>query len=143
LILYSLYFLIMRASTFRISHLQFANDALIMGKKLVNIWALKAILILFELILGLKVNFQKSLLVGVNVSDSWLVEAVVGMKCIPFVYLGLSIDETPRRLSFWQPLFYRGGRVKISQWVIDLCSLNMSCCRFQFILFHSLKLSHV
>jgi len=61
----------------RIFHLQFAKfveDTLIMEEKSWgkgNIQALKSIFffILFELILSLKVNFNKSLLVGVNVFD--------------------------------------------------------------------------
>ena len=44
--------------------------------------ALKAILNLFEHISGLKVNFQKkSMLLGVNVAESWLREAATVIKC--------------------------------------------------------------
>jgi hypothetical protein len=42
---------------------------------------------LFELISGLKVNFHKSLSVGVNISDSWLVDVcliVSWVVLIPF-----------------------------------------------------------
>lgn len=42
------------------------------GEKLGNIRALKENLILFELVLGLKVNFHKRFLVGVNVEESRL-----------------------------------------------------------------------
>jgi len=46
-------------SNFRISHLQLANDNLILGEKSWrNIRALKASLILCEIISGLKVNFH-------------------------------------------------------------------------------------
>jgi len=44
-----------------VSHLQFADDTLILGEKS---WAL----ILFEALSGLKVNFSKSQLVGINVA---------------------------------------------------------------------------
>jgi hypothetical protein len=51
-----------------ISHLQFADDTLLLGKKSwANVRALRAILNLFEVVSGLKVNFHKSMLVGVNV----------------------------------------------------------------------------
>jgi hypothetical protein len=44
-----------------VSHLQFADETLIIGKKSwVNIFAMKTILQLFELIYELKVNFHKS-----------------------------------------------------------------------------------
>jgi len=53
---------------------------------------------------GLKVNFNKSLLVGINISDSWLNEAAAVLSCkvgkISFMYLGLSIGGNPQRLSF-------------------------------------------
>jgi hypothetical protein len=54
-----------------VSHLQFADDTLLVGEKSwANVCALRAVLVLFELISGLKVNFHKSMLVGVNISDS-------------------------------------------------------------------------
>jgi hypothetical protein len=76
--------------------LQFADDTLIVGEKSwANIRAIKAVLILFELISGLKVNFHKSMLVGVNIDDSWLVDASLVINCkighVPFIYLGLPI----------------------------------------------------
>lgn len=56
-----------------ISHMQFADDTLIVGGKFwSNIWAFKAILQLFEMPSGLKVNFHKSQLLGVNVDVDWL-----------------------------------------------------------------------
>ncbi|GAU34505.1 hypothetical protein TSUD_388170 [Trifolium subterraneum] len=57
-----------------LSHLQFADDTLLMGtKSWVNVRALWAVLVLFETMSGLKVNFNKSMLVGVNIPHSWLV----------------------------------------------------------------------
>lgn len=48
-----------------ISHLQFADDTLIIGEKSdKNVCVIKAVLQLFELVSGLKVNFHKSLLFG-------------------------------------------------------------------------------
>jgi hypothetical protein len=45
--------------------------------------------------LGLKVNFHKSMLVGVNIADSWLRAAANALHCkvgkMPFLYLGLHI----------------------------------------------------
>ncbi|CAJ2668645.1 unnamed protein product [Trifolium pratense] len=55
-----------------VSHLQFADDTLLLGvKSWANVRALRAVLVLFETMSGLKVNFNKSMLVGVNISDSW------------------------------------------------------------------------
>jgi len=69
---------------------------------------MRATLLLFQDLSGLKANFSKSLLVGVNVQGSWLAEAALVLNCkvgaIPFMYLGLSIDGNARRLAFWEPL---------------------------------------
>jgi len=54
-----------------ISHLQFANVMLLFGvKSWANVRALRAILVLFEPMSGLRVNFHKSMLVGVNIDES-------------------------------------------------------------------------
>ena len=44
-------------------------------------WVLKDVLILFEAILGLKVNFNKSMLIDVNIVDSWMREESLVMNC--------------------------------------------------------------
>jgi len=92
-----------------VSHLQFVDDTLLLGNKSwANVRALRATLVIFESMSGLKVNFNKSLLVGINISDSWLNEAATVLSCkvgkIPFMYLGLPIDCNPRRLMFWEPI---------------------------------------
>ncbi|MCI51038.1 putative RNA-directed DNA polymerase, partial [Trifolium medium] len=71
----------------------------------------RAVLVLFETLSGLKVNFHKSMLVGVNIPDSWLGEAASALCCkvgkIPFLYPGLQIGGDPGRLRFWEPVLDR------------------------------------
>ncbi|CAJ2627985.1 unnamed protein product [Trifolium pratense] len=103
-----------------VSHLQFADDTLLLGvKSWANVRALRAVLVLFETMSGLKVNFNKSMLVGVNIPESWLGEAASALCCkvgkIPFLYLGLQIGGDPRRLSFWEPMLIR-IRKRLSGW---------------------------
>ncbi|GAU48313.1 hypothetical protein TSUD_405300 [Trifolium subterraneum] len=103
-----------------VSHLQFADDTLLMGTKCwVNVRALRAVLVLFETMSGLKVNFNKSMLVAVNISDSWLGEAASALGCrvakIPSLYLGLPIGGDPMCLSFWEPVLTRLKR-RLSGW---------------------------
>ncbi|XP_045830915.1 uncharacterized protein LOC123922217 [Trifolium pratense] len=56
-----------------VSHLQFADDTLLMGtKSWANVRALRAVLVLFESLSGLRVNFHKSMLLPQDhVSDRW------------------------------------------------------------------------
>jgi hypothetical protein len=135
-----------------VSHLQFADDTLLLGaKSWANVRALRAVLVLFEMMSGLKVNFHKSMLAGVNISDSWLHEAASALRCkvgkIPFLYLGLPIGGDPRRLGFWNPVLAR-IRSRLSGWgsrllVVDWSFSNMSCHLCLFMLFLSSKPPHV
>ncbi|XP_024632905.1 uncharacterized protein [Medicago truncatula] len=103
-----------------VSHLQFADDTLLLGNKSwANVRALRAVLVIFESMSGGKVNFHKSLLVGLNISDSWLNEAATVLSCkvgkIPFMYLGLPIGGNPRKLQFWEPIVNR-IKSRLSGW---------------------------
>jgi len=109
-----------RSDPVNISHLQFANDTLLVGtKSWANIRSLKALLILFDVTSSLEVNFHKTMLVGVNVSDSWLNEASTVLNCkifhVPFFYLGLPIGGDSRKLNFWKPLIERSVS-RFSEW---------------------------
>jgi len=95
-----------------LSHMQFADDTLLLGvKSWANVRSLRAILVLFENMSGLKVNYHKSLLVGINIIESWLQEAAFILSCkigkIYFMYLGIPIGGDARRLSFWDLVIER------------------------------------
>jgi hypothetical protein len=65
-----------------ISHLQYADDTLCIGEASVeNLWSLKAILRGFEMASDLKVNFWKSNILGVNVSQNFMRLASVFLNC--------------------------------------------------------------
>ena len=88
-----------------ISPLQFADDTLLPGNKSwENVRSIRVVLTIFEQVSGLKVNFHKSMLTGVHVSESWLNEAASALHCrvgsLPFVYLGIPIGGDARRLEF-------------------------------------------
>ena len=88
-------------------------------KSWANVRALRAALLLFEAMSGFKVNFHKSLLVGVNVSESWLNEATSMLGCkvgkVPFSYLGLPVGGDLRHLMFWEPVLDRIKK-RLSRW---------------------------
>lgn len=96
-------------SGFTVSHLQYTDDALFIEEPTVgNMWAMKSILRSFELMSGLKVNFSKSSLIGVNVDVDFLPTAEGFLHCkvatLPFKYLGLPVGGNPRKASTWAPL---------------------------------------
>jgi hypothetical protein len=68
---------------------------------------------------GLKVNFHKSELVGVNVNRSWLLEAAGMLNCrvtsLPILYLGLPVGGDFRRLNFWEPVISH-IKARLSSW---------------------------
>ena len=76
---------------------------------------------------GLKVNFHKSMLTGVNVLDSWLYEAASALHCrvgyLPFVYLGLPIGGDARKLEFWKLVVDRIV-TRLSSWKSKFLSLG-------------------
>jgi hypothetical protein len=92
-----------------VSHLQYADDTLCISEASIeNLWTLKAILRAFEMVPGLKVNFWKSCVMGVNVSNDFIrlassfLNSKVGL--VPFIYLGLPVGANPRRVSTWEPM---------------------------------------
>lgn len=79
-----------------VSHIQYADDTLFMveGNK-ENVEALRWLLMNFELVSGLSVNFDKSVAFGVNIERDRLENMVEGWGCrvekLPIPYLGLKI----------------------------------------------------
>jgi hypothetical protein len=103
-----------------ISHLQYADDTLCIGEASVsNLWSLKAILRGFEMASGLKVNFWKSSLMGINVSQEFMTLASTFLNCktrvVSFKYLGLPVGANPRRMMTWEPLL-ESLRKRLSTW---------------------------
>ncbi|XP_058759055.1 uncharacterized protein LOC131632268 [Vicia villosa] len=91
----------------KVSHIQYADDTIVMGRKSwKNVLAIKSTLQLFELVSGLKVNFHKSSLIGINVSLDWLEEAASVLNCkvgnTQFKYLGLAVGCNHRRKGIWK-----------------------------------------
>jgi len=120
-----------------ILRLQFADDTLILGEKSwANVRGMRVVL-LFESLSGLKVNFSKSHLVGVNVAGLWLSEVARLLQCrvgfLSFVYLGLPIGGNARRLSFWEPIIDR-IKARLSGWKSKHLSLGGRLILLKFVL---------
>ncbi|GAU17441.1 hypothetical protein TSUD_233190 [Trifolium subterraneum] len=92
-----------------VSLLQYADDTLCIGEATIgNLWALKTVLRGFEIASGLKVNFWKSCVIGVNVPSDFLNMASEFLNCrigiTPFKYLGLPVGANSRKMATWEPM---------------------------------------
>ena len=64
------------------SILQYTEDSIIVGKETQdNLWALKAIFRSYELVSGLRINFHKSSIYGINI-DGLFLQAAENQKMI-------------------------------------------------------------
>jgi hypothetical protein len=111
-----------------ISMLQYADDTLCIGEATVgNLWAIKSILRGFEMTSGLKVNFWKCCLVGVNVPLEFLQMASEFLNCrlgqTPFTYLGLPVGANPHLASTWAPMV-EGLKKRLGSWGNKYVSLG-------------------
>ncbi|GAU20609.1 hypothetical protein TSUD_33450 [Trifolium subterraneum] len=89
--------------------LQFADDTILLGEaSWENILTIKTVLRGFELVSGLKINFVKSKLYGINVDSRQLSAGSSFLSCraetIPFKFLGVSVRANPRRKETWKPV---------------------------------------
>ncbi|XP_017239669.1 uncharacterized protein LOC108212453 [Daucus carota subsp. sativus] len=110
-----------------VSHLQYADDTvLFIRDDTESIKGIKRVLIAFELLSGLKINFAKSKLYGHNSSredlQSWAEEIGCQIGFDSFNYLGLDLARSPYNIQFWDPLVSR-VRNKLSEWKSKAISL--------------------
>ncbi|GKC67749.1 reverse transcriptase domain, reverse transcriptase zinc-binding domain protein [Tanacetum coccineum] len=92
-----------------VSHLQYVDDTIFFGEwNKENAMSLLCILKCFEEVSGLKVNYNKSKIYGVEVNEEDMAEMARWMGCgigeFPFTYLGLPIGENMRRVNAWGPM---------------------------------------
>lgn len=84
-----------------------------------NATTIRRILRNMELLSGLKVNYKKCSLCGVNVEESRLREMTEILDCrveeIPFVYLGIKVGINHRKVSEWKEVVNK-VRDKIKRW---------------------------
>ncbi|GKV07275.1 hypothetical protein SLEP1_g19071 [Rubroshorea leprosula] len=111
-----------------LSLLQFADDTVFIGTAdAENVRVVKAILLWFELISGLKINFSKSHLYGFNISEGWLQGAADMLHCgvgkVPFIYLGLPVGGNPGRKRCWKSVIERFHQ-KLATWKSPLLSFG-------------------
>ncbi|XP_058757847.1 uncharacterized protein LOC131631081 [Vicia villosa] len=92
-----------------VSMLQFADDIIIIGEgDTSNLWRMKTILRGFEIMSGLRINFHKSNIYGINVGEGYLEAASTFLLCkvdsLPFKFLRVRVGDSPRKISMWREL---------------------------------------
>ncbi|XP_040989997.1 uncharacterized protein LOC121237354 [Juglans microcarpa x Juglans regia] len=102
-----------------ISHLLFADDTLIMCEiDPDQLRAVKALLLCFEAVSGLKVNYDKSELVPIGeVHNLRELAGILGRKIasLPMSYLGLPLGIAPRARSIWDTVIEKVER-RLAGW---------------------------
>ncbi|KAJ0946971.1 putative RNA-directed DNA polymerase [Helianthus annuus] len=103
-----------------ITHLGYADDVVFVGLwSEENVITLNRLLRWLNLVTGLKVNRQKSMLFGIGVDDQEVGRLANIVKCepgsFPFTYLGIPIGANMKRAKFWKPVIDKFAS-RLSKW---------------------------
>ncbi|KAJ0550751.1 putative RNA-directed DNA polymerase [Helianthus annuus] len=111
-----------------ISHLLYADDALILGEwSKENIEKTVRLLRVFYLCSGLKINIKKSLLFGIGVDGQEATEManILGCKTgeFPFDYLGIKVGANMNKSCHWEPVIETVKR-RLASWKANTLSMG-------------------
>ena len=85
----------------------------------------RSILDCFSIILGLEINYSKSIIIPICCHDQWVENISNFLKCmvqlLPLKYLGILLDDNPRRLHAWK-LVIEKIKKKLAGWKASLLS---------------------
>lgn len=103
-----------------LTHLQFADDTMVFcNASRDEVLNVKNILLFFEAVSGLKINFHKSVVSGVGLSHAELMAFADCLGCksqtLPMKYLGLPLGANPRKKSTWKPVIDNFQK-KLAMW---------------------------
>ncbi|CAL5184247.1 unnamed protein product [Lathyrus oleraceus] len=87
--------------------IQFTNDTLLVGESnWTNLWCIRVLLRGFKIVSGLRVNFFKSSICGVNLNLEFLEAASVflhrGVCPLPFKFMGILVEDSMRKTEMWK-----------------------------------------
>ena len=93
-----------------VSHLQYADDTMLMFEPDDHIIAtIKLLLLAFEILSGLKINFLKSDMITIGMEDHesmWIANLLnCKLGSFPIKYLGLPISHKKLTIAEWEPLY--------------------------------------
>ncbi|GJV51226.1 RNA-directed DNA polymerase, eukaryota, reverse transcriptase zinc-binding domain protein [Tanacetum coccineum] len=112
----------------RLSHLFYADDVLFIGDwSQRNVENLVILLHFFFMASGLKINFSKSNLYGINHEVNGMSQ-LIGCQPgkIPFIYLGLPVGDSMSKIKAWDTLINR-FQSKLSRWKVTVTPPKSDC----------------
>jgi len=99
--------------------------------------SLKTILRCYEMASGLKINFFKLKLTGINAKrhslEVYAKSLHCSFMCVPFKYLGLEVGGNPRKKQFCEPVVNKVS-ARLSAWKSRFLSLAGSLCLVKVVL---------
>nr|GEU98515.1 RNA-directed DNA polymerase, eukaryota [Tanacetum cinerariifolium] len=112
-----------------LSHLFYADDDVFIGKwDKVNVITIVNMLKCFYLASGLKINIQKSKIMGIGTSQEEVDAAanVIGCNTFssPFNYLGVKVGSSSSRSNFWDEVIAKLS-FRLSKWKIKTLSIGV------------------
>ncbi|GJY56466.1 RNA-directed DNA polymerase, eukaryota, partial [Tanacetum coccineum] len=114
--------------TLNLSHMFYADDAIFVGEwSDNNIATLVHVLDCFHKVSGLKINMNKSKLMGTHVDHDKVTRAANKLGCqilkAPFLYLGSYVGGNMHRLKSWDDIIGRVRR-RLSNWKMKMLSIG-------------------
>ncbi|GJX70697.1 RNA-directed DNA polymerase, eukaryota, reverse transcriptase zinc-binding domain protein [Tanacetum coccineum] len=115
-------------SYLQISHLFYADDAIFMGNwNQSNISSITRVLDVFHRASGLRINMNKSKLMGISVDDSVVEQAAAKIGCVVlkthFKYLGSRVGGLMSRVQSWNEII-EGIEARLSRWKLKTLSIG-------------------
>ncbi|XP_039048586.1 uncharacterized protein LOC120189350 [Hibiscus syriacus] len=112
---------------FKLSHLQFADDLIIFNKGSIReLRNIRRVLLIYELLVGLKLNLGKSRIFGINVEEGELTNWAKVIGCsvgyLPSECLGLPLGFKRNSAVMWDPIVARFN-AKLSGWIANSLSI--------------------
>lgn len=103
-----------------LSHVEYADvTILFFDKSLLSCKGIKMVIYVFQMLMGLEINFCKSTLYASNPNSHLMRECaeILGCNCDswPFTYVGCTVGASPTNRKFWCPVIKK-FRTKLSHW---------------------------
>ncbi|GJX66972.1 RNA-directed DNA polymerase, eukaryota [Tanacetum coccineum] len=111
-----------------LSHMFYADDAIFLGEwSDGNISTLIHVLKCFFHASGLKINLNKSKIMGINVESAQVIQAAAKLGCLvlkcPFYYLGTRVGGSMTRVQAWQEIVEK-VKSRLSKWKSKTLSIG-------------------